>query len=110
SRFPPRICLEDCHGSPARAPQQMRIRLQVTDLQRRQTALRRAEQIARATQFPVCFGHFEAVTGSFQNGELLGSLLRLRRGQQDTIGFMLSPTDPSPKLMELRQTKSLRVF
>ena len=88
----------------------MRIRLQVANLKRRQAALRRAEQIARAAQFPVCFGHFKAVPCSFQNGELRRSLPFLSGSQQDAIRFMLAAADPATKLMQLRQTESLRVF
>src|SRR5437660_12819365 len=88
----------------------MRITFQVTNLERGQTALRCAEQIARSTQIPIGFGHLKPIARFFENGQLRRCLLRWIRTQQDAIRLVLAAADPSAKLMELSQSETVRIL
>src|SRR6202521_3560188 len=66
--------------------------------------------MARSTQIPIGFGHFKYTARFFEHAQLRRCLLRWIRAQQDAIGLVLAATDPSPKLMELSQSKTLRIL
>src|SRR5437588_13042116 len=88
----------------------MRVTFQVADLERGQTALRCAKQIARSTQIPIGFGHFKSIARFFEHRQLRRCLLRWIRTQQDAIRLVLAAADPSAKLMELSQSETLRIL
>jgi hypothetical protein len=62
-----RVQFEDRYGSRAGAPHQFCVAFQIANFQRGQAALRCAQHITRATQFPIRFSDFEAVCRLFQN-------------------------------------------
>ena len=68
----------------------------------------RANRPARANPSPL--PPLRSHCCSFQNRELRRCLFRLIGGQQNAIRFVLAAPDPAPKLMQLRQTKSLGIF
>src|SRR5215211_7249915 len=105
-----RVHFEDRHGSRTGAPHQFYVAFQIANLERGQAALCCAEEIAWAAEFPIRFGHFKPIRGSFQNSELCGCLFRLAGSQQNTSRFVFAATDPTPKLMQLRETESLGIF
>src|SRR6516225_2273575 len=106
----PRVDFEDRYRSCASTPHQACVAFQIANLQCWQTALGRSEDIARTSQFPVRFSDFEAVYGLFQNRELRGCLFRLVRAQQNASRFVFAAADPSPELVQLRETESLGIF
>jgi hypothetical protein len=71
------VHIEDGDGRGTGAPHKICIPFQIANLQRRQAALRCAEEITWAPQFPIRFGNFKPVTGPFQNSEFCRCLIRL---------------------------------
>src|SRR5207245_3807684 len=103
------VCFEDRAGGWESASHWGCVAFPFANFQRWSAALRCAEHIARAAQFPVRFGHFKPVRRSFQNGELRRSLLGLAEAQQDAKRFVFAAADPAPKLVQLGETESLGV-
>ena len=86
------------------------VRLEIAELQRRQSALRRAEQIARPALIPVRFRHFEAVARLLQHRQLRRRFRRFLVAQQDAIRLVLAAPDAAAQLMQLREPEALRVL
>ncbi len=83
--FELRVALKDEEGVIAGELHQVRVGKEVAEPQRREPALRRAEQIARAAQPQVGLGDLEAVAGLLENAELferLGIVCRCVRRTQ----------------------------
>src|SRR3977135_1869104 len=109
-QFQARIRGKDRHRGGARFSHQLRIAFEISNPKSRQTALRRAEQIARATHIPIRFCNFKTVARFFQHGELRVRFGRFVRAQQNAVRLVFAAANASAELMKLSQTKALGCF
>jgi hypothetical protein len=81
------------------------------DSEVRKTGLPRPHEFTGTPDGQILFGDPEAIVGLFHDPETFARILRtdfLRH--QDAEGWNVAPPDPSPQLVELRKTKTFRMF
>ena len=90
------------------AGKQGAVAIQIREFQIRHPTLLGSHDVPGTPQFHVHFGNFKAIvcaTHCFQPASCV--LTEVRGRHQDAVTLACSPTDASPQLMELRQSKSL---
>ena len=109
-RFEPGIDRQDAGRDRPRLPHQVGVLDQVSQLQRRQSALRRPQQIPWPAHFPISFRDGETVAGFRQHVQFRHRFRRFLVAQQNAIRLMGSVPDPAAQLMQLRQPETLRIL